>query len=112
MLHSGETGLDLDQHSAKRAVFPIRLWTMHRLCTPVRGLTAAMLRLEGGEYETNVPALTRQDGVGALAQAVAVFKASAIKKDKPEIRESETRRLCDEQRAQRDERGRRSGTGR
>ena len=78
------------------------VWTTRSLCTPIRGLTEAMLRLERGEYATSVPSLTRQDDIGSLAEAVAAFKASAIAKDKLEIQESETRRAADAQRGEHD----------
>jgi len=47
---------------------------------PVAAMTAAMADLAGGNLEAHIPATDRTDEVGAMAQAVAVFKDNAIKR--------------------------------
>ncbi|WP_454848416.1 methyl-accepting chemotaxis protein [Rhizobium binxianense] len=74
-------------------------WLLSRtIVRPIVGMTAAMDRLAGGENDIEVPALTRQDEVGRMAQSVLVFKEAAIEK----LRLSgETDRMRDEAERQR-----------
>ncbi|MCM0021279.1 MAG: methyl-accepting chemotaxis protein, partial [Tagaea sp.] len=46
---------------------------------PVSGMTEAMRKLAEGDLATEVPAKTNKDEVGAMAQAVQVFKDNAIR---------------------------------
>ena len=45
---------------------------------PIGLMTETMTRLAGGETELAVPALERKDEVGAMAQAIEVFKKNAV----------------------------------
>jgi methyl-accepting chemotaxis protein len=47
---------------------------------PITAMTGAMTELAGGKLNTLVPALDRRDEIGAMAQAVQVFKQNAIDK--------------------------------
>jgi methyl-accepting chemotaxis protein len=60
-------------------------WAIARGITiPVIDMTSAMTRLAGGDNTITVPALESRDEIGAMAQAVQVFKQSAIDKKRME----------------------------
>ena len=52
------------------------------LTRPIAAMTAAMGRLADGDRATVIPALDRQDEVGAMAKAVEVFKTNAVEMDR------------------------------
>ncbi|WP_298884921.1 methyl-accepting chemotaxis protein [uncultured Bradyrhizobium sp.] len=52
---------------------------------PIGAMTSAMERLAGGDLDAHVPSASRQDEIGAMAQAVQVFKDNAAR-----VREMET----------------------
>ncbi|MCP5364438.1 MAG: HAMP domain-containing protein [Hyphomicrobiales bacterium] len=70
---------------------------------PVLNMTAAMRRLADGELHTEIPAIGRGDEIGAMAQAVQVFKDNAIERERlqaeqakqQEAREKRARRMDD-----------------
>ncbi len=68
------------------------------IATPIIAMTDAMRRLAGGDKTVEIPAHGRKDEVGAMADAVEVFKQNAI----------EAERLAAEQEAARAERERRA----
>lgn len=45
---------------------------------PIGHLTMAMRKIAGGEFETSVPGLTRGDEIGTMANALEVFRQTAI----------------------------------
>jgi methyl-accepting chemotaxis protein len=49
------------------------------LARPLTGMAAAMARLAGGDLDTPIPALDRQDEAGTMARAVDVFKLGLIR---------------------------------
>ncbi|NUB23316.1 methyl-accepting chemotaxis protein [Azospirillum brasilense] len=49
-----------------------------RVVRPVARLTETMRCIVGGDYDTMVPATDRRDEIGAMAQAVEVFKANGL----------------------------------
>jgi methyl-accepting chemotaxis protein len=49
---------------------------------PVTGMTATMAKLAEGDRAVTVPALGRKDEIGAMAQAVEVFKTGMIEADR------------------------------
>ncbi|GGE49212.1 methyl-accepting chemotaxis protein [Agaricicola taiwanensis] len=57
------------------------LLTRH-LGTPIRGLTGAMARLAKGEWDAEVPGITRSDEIGEMAKAVLVFKENGIENER------------------------------
>jgi methyl-accepting chemotaxis protein len=62
------------------------------IARPVVSMTQAMNSLAAGDLTTAIPARGRQDEVGAMAEAVQVFKENAIKvKELTESREREER---------------------
>ena len=65
----------------------------HSMSRAIRRMTDAMTRLAGGDLAVEVPAVGRKDEIGAMSNAVQVFKDSA----------TENRRLTEEQKRQEDE---------
>jgi methyl-accepting chemotaxis protein len=60
-------------------------WLIARsILTPVNAMTASMGRLASGHLDIEVPALDRTDEIGEMAQAVQVFKQSALDKRRME----------------------------
>ena len=52
------------------------------IASPIVAMTAAMSRLAGGDRSVEVPGVGRGDEVGAMAEAVDVFKRNAIEADR------------------------------
>jgi methyl-accepting chemotaxis protein len=58
-------------------------WSMVRaVAAPLIGMTGAMQRLAGHDLGIDIPDRGRSDEIGAMAEAVAVFKASMIDSDR------------------------------
>ncbi|SDF03668.1 CHASE3 domain-containing protein [Rhodospira trueperi] len=51
------------------------------IARPIISITGAMNRLAGGDKSTEIPGAGRKDEIGAMADAVAVFKENMIKAD-------------------------------
>ncbi|WP_207484076.1 methyl-accepting chemotaxis protein [Arenibaculum pallidiluteum] len=64
---------------------------------PISRMTAAMIRLSGGELGTEIPALERTDEVGAMARAVQVFKDNAAAKQRLEAEHEAAARRTEEE---------------
>lgn len=60
----------------------IALFTSRSIAIPIRGMTAAMARLAGGDTSTIIPGVGRADEVGEMAEAVQVFKDNMIEADR------------------------------
>ena len=58
------------------------LTTLRGVCRPLLAMTTAMTRLAGGDKDTTIPALERQDEIGAMAAAVQIFKDNMIRADR------------------------------
>ena len=82
------------------------------IATPVAGMTSAMKRLAKGDFSVEAPGLGRRDEIGAMAQAVQVFRQAGLDKIRLEGEareereraarletegEADRRRLADEQ---------------
>lgn len=65
---------------------------------PVRQITAVMQQLAGGEIDVVIPYLEQKHEIGAMAEAVKVFRNNKIKADRLTV-ESETERRDREERA-------------
>ncbi|MDO8288842.1 MAG: methyl-accepting chemotaxis protein [Parvibaculum sp.] len=57
-------------------------WLTRMISSPIIRMTDAMTKLAGGDKTINIPATDRQDEVGAMAQAVLIFRDNMIKADK------------------------------
>ena len=66
---------------------------------PMTAMTSAMKRLAGGDNAVVIPALAQKDEIGEMAQAVQVFKETAIDKLRVDAEAAETRRVAAEDRA-------------
>lgn len=60
----------------------IALFTSRSIAVPIRGMTAAMARLAGGDTSTTIPGVGRADEIGEMAEAVQVFKDNMIEADR------------------------------
>lgn len=60
----------------------IAMFTSRSIAIPIRGMTAAMARLAGGDTSTIIPGVGRADEVGEMAEAVQVFKDNMIAADR------------------------------
>jgi methyl-accepting chemotaxis protein len=65
---------------------------------PIASLSERMTRLAGGETRQDIPGLSRKDEIGAMAQAVQVFKDNALKTEALERQAEDQRNLTEEQR--------------
>lgn len=68
-----------------------------RVIRPVEDITSAMTDLAGGDTSVDIPGRERDDELGRMAQALGVFRDTAIAVQKANLREIETarRRLAD-----------------
>ena len=64
---------------------------------PVTNMTGAMNSLAGGELEIEIPARGRKDEVGAMAEAVQVFKDNAIAVKRMEQEQAEQKQRAEEE---------------
>jgi methyl-accepting chemotaxis protein len=69
------------------------------IAQPVKGLTAAMRKLAGGDNTIEIPATHRGDEVGLMAQAVLTFKEAAIEKIRLEGQTHRQREIAETERA-------------
>src|SRR5262249_39623178 len=53
-------------------------WVSQRISIPLKGVAGAMERVAGGDLAVCVPRLERQDEIGAIARAFAVFHAKMV----------------------------------
>ena len=53
----------------------------HMIVAPIRGLTVAMRAFARGDWSRDVPALTRRDEIGQMANAVMVFKQHSLENE-------------------------------
>ncbi len=67
---------------------------------PIQNITRSMSRLAEGDSAVDVPALHRRDEVGAMAQAVQVFKDNAQEIERMRAEQAEQERRAAEQRRQ------------
>jgi methyl-accepting chemotaxis protein len=65
------------------AVFVLSIWIVaYRVVRPLTGMAAVMRRLADGDRSVEVPSLARQDEIGDMAAAVAVFRDNAVKAER------------------------------
>jgi methyl-accepting chemotaxis protein len=62
---------------------------------PIARMTGVMKRLAGGETECEIPALDRGDEVGAMAQAIQVFRDNAVRMKTMETERAELLKNAD-----------------
>ena len=77
----------------------ICLFGAQRIAKPIKSMTAVMRDLAQGEKGVEIPSLSRKDEVGAMAQAVQVFKTNIEEIDRLEAeRKQDAERLDEEKR--------------
>jgi len=64
------------------AAIGMGFWLTRMISAPIIRMTDAMTELAGGNKSVEIPATDRQDEVGAMAQAVLIFRDNMIKADK------------------------------
>ena len=65
---------------------------------PIGGMTAAMEELASGDLNVEIPSASRQDEIGAMAQAVQVFKDNAMRVREMEAGEAAQRARAEQER--------------
>ncbi len=70
----------------------ITLFATRGVTGPLTEMVSAMRRLAGGDNETEIPAANRKDEIGAMAEAIAVFKEQAIERQDLEASRTESER--------------------
>lgn len=68
----------------------IAIVTARSIANPTTEMTDSMARLADGDLTADVPALEREDEIGAMAQAVEVFKVNAIAREEAEAVSKQT----------------------
>jgi len=78
------------------------LFTRRRAIRPLGDMTEAMTRMAGGDLKDEPPHLVRQDEIGAMAKALAVFRDAGLAKRRLETEAEEARQLSDRERHERE----------
>jgi hemerythrin-like metal-binding protein len=78
----------------------IVVWLILSIVPPLRNITQATHRLEGGDTTVEICCLDRTDEIGELAHALQVFRQALIDKDQMERQRDEHERRADEERKQ------------
>jgi methyl-accepting chemotaxis protein len=76
----------------------ISLVLSRSLSSPIRQMTAAMLKIAEGDLATVIPAQRRKDELGAMAKALQVFKSNAERMAQLRESQEEQERMAAEQR--------------
>jgi len=78
------------------------LFTRRRAIRPLGDMTEAMTRMASGDLKDEPPHLARQDEIGAMAKALAVFRDAGLAKRQLETEAENARQLSDRERQQRE----------
>ncbi|MGP4691880.1 methyl-accepting chemotaxis protein [Agrobacterium cavarae] len=78
------------------------LFTRRRAIRPLGDMTEAMTRMASGDLKEEPPHLARQDEIGAMAKALAIFRDAGIAKRQLETEAEDARQLSDRERQQRE----------
>ncbi|TBN11374.1 methyl-accepting chemotaxis protein [Agrobacterium cavarae] len=78
------------------------LFTRRRAIRPLGDMTEAMTRMASGDLKDEPPHLARQDEIGAMAKALAIFRDAGLSKRQLETEAEEARQLSDRERQQRE----------
>jgi methyl-accepting chemotaxis protein len=70
----------------------ITLWLTRGVTRPMSGMVAAMRELAAGNFDIVLPGRGRKDEIGAMAEAVELFKAKAIERASFEVKENEAKK--------------------
>jgi methyl-accepting chemotaxis protein len=78
------------------------LFTRRRAIRPLNDMTNAMTKMADGDLKEEPPHLARQDEIGAMAKALAIFRDAGLSKRRLESEAEEARQLSDRERQQRE----------
>lgn len=78
------------------------LFTRRRAIRPLGDMTEAMTRMASGDLKDEPPHLARQDEIGAMAKALAIFRDAGLAKRQLETEAEDARQLSDRERQQRE----------
>ncbi|MEN0117064.1 MAG: methyl-accepting chemotaxis protein [Agrobacterium cavarae] len=78
------------------------LFTRRRAIRPLNDMTNAMTKMADGDLKEEPPHLARQDEIGAMAKALAVFRDAGLAKRQLETEAEDARQLSDRERQQRE----------
>jgi methyl-accepting chemotaxis protein len=67
----------------------ITLWATRSVTTPLNGMVTQMGKLASGNFDVVLPGLGRKDEIGAMAEAVELFKVKAIERAQHEAEQEE-----------------------
>ncbi|NBB50163.1 HAMP domain-containing protein [Rhizobium sp. CRIBSB] len=99
--HTGTMTLIVGGMAAAAIAVLMGILLTRSLASPLRGMTAAMRKLAGGDTAINIPAMGRGDELGSMAAAVEVFRANAIAARKLEEEAREQLSLTEAERLER-----------
>jgi methyl-accepting chemotaxis protein len=74
------------------AMLAATLWLTRGVTRPMSGMVAAMRELAAGNFDVVLPGRGRKDEIGAMAEAVELFKAKAIEHARHEAEEKEAKK--------------------
>ncbi|MBX5048975.1 methyl-accepting chemotaxis protein McpU [Rhizobium lentis] len=78
-------------------------WLLHGfVIRPITAMTAAMQKLAAGDLSAAIPGEERRDQIGSMAEAVAVFKANAVDRERLEDEAEQGRSLTERERRERE----------
>jgi len=78
------------------------LFTRRRAIRPLNDMTNAMTKMADGDLKEEPPHLARQDEIGAMAKALAIFRDAGLSKRRLESEAEEARELSDRERQERE----------
>ncbi|MEH3109815.1 MAG: methyl-accepting chemotaxis protein [Agrobacterium cavarae] len=78
------------------------LFTRRRAIRPLNDMTNAMTKMADGDLKDEPPHLARQDEIGAMAKALAVFRDAGLAKRQLETEAEDARQLSDRERQERE----------
>jgi len=78
------------------------LFTRRRAIRPLNDMTNAMTKMADGDLKDEPPHLARQDEIGAMAKALAIFRDAGLAKRQLETEAEDARQLSDRERQQRE----------
>ncbi|MGV8936088.1 MAG: methyl-accepting chemotaxis protein [Allorhizobium sp.] len=79
----------------------IAVFISKRLMAPIKRITAYMSAMANGDLSRAVPHANRQDEIGEMAGAIAVFRDNALAKGRLELDVIERQTIADQERAER-----------
>ena len=74
----------------------VTTWTGWRVASPIKSMVGTMSRLAAGDTTVEVPSRARRDEIGAIAEAVEVFREGAIDRERLELEQAEARQREEE----------------